>query len=89
MDYSLLVGIHDIEQASKEAAEESALASSQLPYVSDPDLSGEEIVPTPPESPVPSNGAFAGHAGGLNLDDEFFAIPSSPGEKSHCSRIPI
>ncbi|KAI1717078.1 phosphatidylinositol-4-phosphate 5-Kinase domain-containing protein [Ditylenchus destructor] len=76
MDYSLLVGIHDIEQGMREAAECEQQAATSHP-VSDPD-SGEDLAPTPPESPVPSSGAFAGHTGGLNLDDEFFAIPSSP-----------
>lgn len=66
----LRLGIHDIEKAARE--------ETQQQQGSDPD-SGEDLVPTPPESPVPSSGAFAEHAGGLNLDDEFFAIPSSTG----------
>uniref|UniRef100_A0A915CZG7 PIPK domain-containing protein n=1 Tax=Ditylenchus dipsaci TaxID=166011 RepID=A0A915CZG7_9BILA len=45
MDYSLLVGIHDLEQGAKEAEEQQAAGSTHHPYVSDPD-SGEEIGPT-------------------------------------------
>uniref|UniRef100_A0AC34Q5S3 PIPK domain-containing protein n=1 Tax=Panagrolaimus sp. JU765 TaxID=591449 RepID=A0AC34Q5S3_9BILA len=71
MDYSLLVGIHDVEQGKREEAE--ALASQQ--HSSDPD-SGEDIQ-TPPESPVASVGAFISLTSDLNLDDEFFGIPSS------------
>uniref|UniRef100_A0A7E4VYL4 1-phosphatidylinositol-5-phosphate 4-kinase n=1 Tax=Panagrellus redivivus TaxID=6233 RepID=A0A7E4VYL4_PANRE len=72
MDYSLLVGIHDVEQGRKEEAE--ALAAQQ--HSSDPD-SGEEIQ-TPPDSPVPSvGGPFIALNTGLNLDDEFYGIPSS------------
>lgn len=42
---------------------------------SDVDSGGEG----PPDSPVASAGAFTTHSGGLNLDDEFFAIPASEG----------
>lgn len=71
---NLFLGIHDVEQGQKEAVEEAALH----PHSSDPD-SGEDLGPTPPDSPVPSTGAFTTHSGGLNLDDEFFAIPASSG----------
>ncbi|KAE9553236.1 hypothetical protein FO519_003544 [Halicephalobus sp. NKZ332] len=71
MDYSLLVGIHDVEQNKKEEAE--ALAAQA--HSSDPD-SGEEVQ-TPPDSPVVSVGAFISLTRDLNLDDEFFGIPSS------------
>lgn len=64
-----------MEQGQKEAIEEAALH----PHSSDPD-SGEDLGPTPPDSPVPSTGAFTTHSGGLNLDDEFFAIPASNGK---------
>ncbi|MFH4975435.1 hypothetical protein AB6A40_002144 [Gnathostoma spinigerum] len=71
MDYSLLVGIHDCERAEAEAA-------NQPGEPSEGELS-DELVPTPPDSPLPSTGAFAPIApGGLDLDDEFFAIPSNP-----------
>ncbi|KHN80062.1 Phosphatidylinositol 5-phosphate 4-kinase type-2 alpha [Toxocara canis] len=74
MDYSLLVGIHDIDRAEAEAA-----ASQQAGEQSEGEASGDELVPTPPDSPLPSTGAFAPiPPGGPDLDDEFFAIPSNP-----------
>lgn len=76
MDYSLLVGIHDIDRAEKEAAK---AASQQPAEQSEGEASGDELVPTPPDSPLPSTGAFAPiPPGGPDLDDEFFAIPSNP-----------
>lgn len=97
MDYSLLVGkhpitkrvtkispgflgIHDVDQGNKELEEGKNVIVSQQPYSSD---SGDDAGPTPPDSPVPSVGAFALKPGSLNLDDEFFAIPSSDG--THCT----
>jgi hypothetical protein len=89
MDYSLLVGIHDIQleqQLQKErtiTSQEEESQQAQFPadihqqQASDLDSGGEQL--SPPESPVPSTGAFTTHSGGLNLDDEFFAIPSSEG----------
>lgn len=91
MDYSLLLGIHDIEleqQLQKErAAPSSPIASDECQgglasdlhqqQLSDLDSGGEQI--SPPESPVHSAGAFTTTSGGLNLDDEFFGIPSSEG----------
>jgi len=71
MDYSLLVGIHDVEQGKKE--ETDALAAQA--HSSDPD-SGDEAQSLP-ESPVASVGAFISLTRDLNLDDEFFGIPSS------------
>lgn len=89
MDYSLLVGIHDIEieqQMQKERianTQETELAQHSFATTelhqqqcSDIDSGGEQV--SPPESPIPSTGAFTTeNSGGLNLDDEFFAIPSS------------
>lgn len=91
MDYSLLVGIHDIEieqQMQKERianTQETELAQHSFATTelhqqqcSDIDSGGEQV--SPPESPIPSTGAFTTeNSGGLNLDDEFFAIPSSEG----------
>lgn len=38
--------------------------------------------PTPPDSPIPSTGAFPPPpSGGPDLDDEFYAIASSHGER--------
>ena len=48
---------------------------------SDLDASGDELqTTTPPDSPTPSTGAFAPYPSGdgLELDDEFYAIPSDP-----------
>lgn len=73
MDYSLLVGIHDVEQGKKEEADVLAAQA----HSSDPD-SGDEGQ-SPPESPVASVGAFISLTRDLNLDDEFFGIPSSAG----------
>lgn len=88
MDYSLLVGIHDCSRAADEAAEEEAddPAAFKPETVtggdsSEPDAgSADEFQPTPPESPIPSTGAFAPFPtdGALELDDEFYAIPSKP-----------
>lgn len=72
------LGIHDIERAEKEAAE--VATSQQQIEQSEGEASADELGPTPPESPVPSTGAFAPiPPGGPNLDDEFFAIPSNAG----------
>ena len=91
MDYSLLLGIHDIEleqQMQKERVAASSLmaddecqgglvAELHQQQLSDLDSGGEQL--SPPESPVHSAGAFTTNSGGLNLDDEFFGIPSSEG----------
>lgn len=88
------LGIHDVEQGQKEFEDGKNVVVSQQPYSSD---SGDDAGPTPPESPVPSVGAFALRPGSLNLDDEFFAIPSSDGKpqlataskcQMRCCRIP-
>ena len=86
MDYSLLVGIHDIELEQQLQKERTAASPQQQQddqqyefhqqQASDLDSAGEQ--PSPPESPVPSTGAFTTNSA-LNLDDEFFAIPSSEG----------
>ena len=39
--------------------------------------SADELAPTPPDSPLPSTGAFPPISGGPDLDDEFYAIASS------------
>ncbi|UMM21331.1 hypothetical protein L5515_003056 [Caenorhabditis briggsae] len=71
MDYSLLVGIHDCERAAQEAA--------NRPIEQNSEESGDELAPTPPDSPIPSTGgAFPGVSGGPDLDDEFYAIASPP-----------
>ncbi|CAD5221390.1 unnamed protein product [Bursaphelenchus xylophilus] len=68
MDYSLLVGIHDIEKGMEESLAEKEMENE--------DDSGDELAPSPPDSPIPSVSAF-------NLDEEFFAIVSadSPHQK--------
>lgn len=72
-----ILGIHSMDRAEKEAAE--AAASAQPTEQSEGELSAEELGPTPPDSPIPSTGAFAPiPPGGPDLDDEFFAIPSNP-----------
>ncbi|VDN55209.1 unnamed protein product [Dracunculus medinensis] len=74
MDYSLLVGIHDIDRAEAEAE----AANQSVPEQSEGELS-DDLVPTPPDSPLPSTGAFAPMLPGRpDLDDEFFAIASNP-----------
>ncbi|KAK6026550.1 kinesin motor domain protein [Ostertagia ostertagi] len=70
MDYSLLLGIHDCERAAEE------LARRPIEHVSEE--SGDELCPTPPESPLPSTGAFPPLSGGPDLDDEYYAIASHP-----------
>lgn len=75
------IGIHDVETAAAEELNQQQVSAGAVAYALDSDSAGEEIAaPTPPESPVPSSGAFAAHSGGLNLDDEFFAIPSCRGQ---------
>jgi 1-phosphatidylinositol-5-phosphate 4-kinase len=89
MDYSLLLGVHDIEleqrlqkervTASSPIAEDECqgglVAELHQQQLSDLDSGGEQL--SPPESPINSAGAFTTNSGGLNLDDEFFGIPSS------------
>ncbi|KAK6043572.1 1-phosphatidylinositol-4-phosphate 5-kinase [Cooperia oncophora] len=70
MDYSLLLGIHDCDRAAEE------LAKRPVEHVSEE--SGDELCPTPPESPLPSTGAFPPLSGGPDLDDEYYAIASHP-----------
>ncbi|KHJ87096.1 1-phosphatidylinositol-4-phosphate 5-kinase [Oesophagostomum dentatum] len=70
MDYSLLLGIHDCERAAEEAAKRP------VEHVSEE--SGDELCPTPPDSPLPSTGAFPPISGGPDLDDEYYAIASHP-----------
>ncbi|MCP9258197.1 Phosphatidylinositol 5-phosphate 4-kinase type-2 alpha [Dirofilaria immitis] len=77
MDYSLLVGIHDMDRGEQEATVQQPAEPSEG------EVSGDELVPTPPDSPLPSTGAFAPiSSGGPDLDDEFYAIPSSPAAKA-------
>uniref|UniRef100_A0A0M3KKA2 PIPK domain-containing protein n=1 Tax=Anisakis simplex TaxID=6269 RepID=A0A0M3KKA2_ANISI len=69
-------GIHDMDRAEAEAAASQPPAGGDQ---SDAEASGDELVPTPPDSPLPSTGAFAPiPPGGPDLDDEFFAISSNP-----------
>ncbi|VDM72309.1 unnamed protein product [Strongylus vulgaris] len=82
MDYSLLLatsfhiahhaflGIHDCERAAEEAAKRP------VEHVSEE--SADELCPTPPDSPIPSTGAFPPLSGGPDLDDEYYAIASHP-----------
>lgn len=104
MDYSLLLGIHDVLRCKEEAAsgqpvpivaataasaDEGALSSSPpAGDSSEPDAASlgsneETSVPTPPDSPLPSTGAFAPLVtdGELDLTDQFYAIPSRLGMK--------
>uniref|UniRef100_A0A0N5CFT2 1-phosphatidylinositol-5-phosphate 4-kinase n=1 Tax=Strongyloides papillosus TaxID=174720 RepID=A0A0N5CFT2_STREA len=78
MDYSLLVGIHDIERAAaadEEESKEHNIHSSPGGESS----GGEELMcPSPPDSPLPSTGAFTTKSEGIDLENEFFAIISSP-----------
>lgn len=65
-------------------AEAEAAATQQAGDQSEGEVSGDELVPTPPDSPLPSTGAFAPiPPGGPDLDDEFFAIPSNPCKSLH------
>lgn len=68
----MLLGIHDCERAAEEAAKRP------VEHVSEE--SGDELCPTPPESPLPSTGAFPPLSGGPDLDDEYYAIASHPGK---------
>ncbi|CAJ0941881.1 unnamed protein product, partial [Mesorhabditis belari] len=68
MDYSLLLGIHDVERA---------VAENAVRPVEHSEESGDELAPTPPDSPIPSTGAFPSQEGGPDLDDEYYAIASS------------
>ncbi|KAK6743938.1 hypothetical protein RB195_010935 [Necator americanus] len=70
MDYSLLLGVHDCERAAEEAAKRP------VEHVSEE--SADELCPTPPDSPLPSTGAFPPLSGGPDLDDEYYAIASHP-----------
>ncbi|KJH53020.1 1-phosphatidylinositol-4-phosphate 5-kinase [Dictyocaulus viviparus] len=76
MDYSLLLGyvlylgVHDCERAAEEAAKRPAEHASEE--------SGDELCPSPPDSPLPSTGAFPPLSGGPDLDDEYYAIASHP-----------
>lgn len=59
---------------------EQEAAAQQPGEPSEGEVSADELVPTPPDSPLPSTGAFAPiPSGGPDLDDEFYAIPSNPG----------
>ncbi|VDL85778.1 unnamed protein product [Nippostrongylus brasiliensis] len=64
------VRIHDCERAADEAAKRP------VEHVSEE--SGDELCPTPPDSPIPSTGAFPPLSGGPDLDDEYYAIASHP-----------
>ncbi|VDM64600.1 unnamed protein product [Angiostrongylus costaricensis] len=70
MDYSLLLGVHDCERAAEEAAKRPQEHMSEE--------SGDELCPSPPDSPLPSTGAFPPLSGGPDLDDEYYAIASHP-----------
>lgn len=72
MDYSLLIGIHDVQRGLSDAAAEAAnLATGEAAAgegalavgggdSSEPEGDdGDYPQPTPPDSPAPSQGAFA------------------------------
>uniref|UniRef100_A0A0N4ZF45 1-phosphatidylinositol-5-phosphate 4-kinase n=1 Tax=Parastrongyloides trichosuri TaxID=131310 RepID=A0A0N4ZF45_PARTI len=75
MDYSLLVGIHDVDRAAEEENNKETNPQSSPGGESS---GGEDMCPSPPDSPVPSTGAFTTRSEGLDLENEFFAITSSP-----------
>lgn len=68
MDYSLLVGIHDVDVGLQETARLNREAAEEAGELE----SGDDGAISPPDSPVPTVVAF-------NLDEEFFAIASSKG----------
>ncbi|CAJ0581158.1 unnamed protein product, partial [Mesorhabditis spiculigera] len=68
MDYSLLLGIHDVDKAAIEGKATAEYSEE----------SSDELVPTPPDSPIPSTGAFPAQEGGPELDDEYYAIATAP-----------
>lgn len=78
MDYSLLVGIHDVDRAAEEAREaaerEEKAEGEATGDSSEPEEEGE-LPATPPDSPLPSAGPFALDSAG-DLDHEFYAIPA-------------
>lgn len=80
MDYSLLVGIHDVKQG--EEATRALQAESKPETALEGDSSEQEeegdLPATPPDSPLPSSGPFVLDSGEANLEDEFYAIPSHP-----------
>lgn len=62
MDYSLLIGIHDCDRAAEDAIRKMALdhvESSGNEARSGSDDEEGIVQPTPPDSPIPSTGAFA------------------------------
>lgn len=82
MDYSLLVGIHDIEMESQEhRMNEVDTAGLHAQNLSDIDSGGdgdEVTQPRSPDAPLPVN-AFIEHFpfAGLDLDEEYYALPSN------------
>ncbi len=90
MDYSLLVGIHDCERAREERQAQEPVQptttgeSSGGEVADDEEEGGQEAAvdqPTPPDSPIPSTGAFAPclQESRIDLDHEFYAINSRNG----------
>ncbi|CDW56944.1 phosphatidylinositol 5 phosphate 4 kinase type 2 [Trichuris trichiura] len=89
MDYSLLVGIHELDSApaastgetstKQTAATTSACRGDSSEVENGSDESNDYgSQPTPPESPPPCLGAFAPFSGNeeLQVDDEFYAVPA-------------
>ncbi|KHJ49114.1 hypothetical protein D918_00232 [Trichuris suis] len=89
MDYSLLVGIHELDSAPAASSGETSTKptvpttsacrgdSSEVENGSD-ESNDYGSQPTPPESPPPCLGAFAPFSGNeeLQVDDEFYAVPA-------------
>ncbi|XP_002732674.1 phosphatidylinositol 5-phosphate 4-kinase type-2 alpha-like [Saccoglossus kowalevskii] len=86
MDYSLLVGIHDIEKAEQEYQEEMEVESNGVGDSGDQDDdSGSNTAFTPPDSPQPASATMSTFQqqlpvlpGQFDSETDIFAIKSSP-----------
>merc|ERR1719209_2341588 len=74
MDYSILLGVHDITRAETEHQD---LTESEEDI--DEECSG---VPTPPDSPLTAARDRAASNGAINPDVEIYAIESNEGSSS-------